>query len=134
MFDVLYLLIIGSFSDTLAFSELGDKTRNTENHSGFLVSREKEEIVKVEILQGEDIPTGEVYVYFKNDETARFYVSDVNKIIDEVESSKISYQLSDVQKPSWFWTYMHWGAGSPLAVLFTVMVGTSVITQPKNEP
>lgn len=102
---VFYFIILAIFISAMVYS--GTKNQGEKyNHADFLVSLEKEEVALVEIVQNEEVPTGEVYVTFKNEETARFYAPDINVIVAEAEEAGVEYEVNDIDKPGWFWRYV----------------------------
>ncbi len=102
---VFYFIILAIFIAAMVYS--GSQNRGEKyNHADFLVSLEKGEVALVEIVQNEEVPTGEVYVTFRNEETARFYAPDINVIVAEAEEAGVEYEVHDIDKPGWFWRYV----------------------------
>ncbi len=58
----------------------------------------EEKIDKIVIHQNEEVPTGSVTVYYKNNSTGQMYVSDVNQYIDLFDDLGVTYELKDVEK------------------------------------
>ncbi|MCR5517738.1 MAG: ATP-dependent zinc metalloprotease FtsH [Lachnospiraceae bacterium] len=58
----------------------------------------EEKIDKIVIHQNEEVPTGSVTVYYKNNSTGQMYVSDVNQYIDLFDDLGVNYELKDVEK------------------------------------
>ena len=54
-------------------------------------------------MQNEEVPSGKIYVEFKDNTAKSFYTTDVNRIIAEAETAHLVYGVSDIDKPHWFW-------------------------------
>lgn len=102
---VFYFIILAIFIAAMVYSGAQNQGERY-NHADFLVSLEKGEVALVEIVQNEEVPTGEVYVTFQNEETARFYAPDINVIVAEAEEAGVEYEVNDIDKPGWFWRYV----------------------------
>ena len=78
-------------------------------------------ISSVEILPNEEVPTGEVYIVFKDGKATSFNVSDVKQveaIALEDETLAEHCKMADIQKPSWvITTLLPYGLGI-IAIFF----------------
>lgn len=77
-------------------------------------------IAEVHIYQNEEVPTGTVYFKYRvTEEAVEFYASDINliqEIIVEYGDGQIKMSLSDVTRPSTFWTWL------PLIISVVVVI------------
>ncbi len=102
---IFYFIILAIFIGALLYSNLKYSEENY-NHADFVVSLQKGEVELVEIVQNEEVPTGEVYVTFDNGEVGRFYTPDIKQIVAESEEAGVEYEVNDINKPGWFWRYV----------------------------
>lgn len=89
---------------------------------------EKDTVSSVTIQQNREVPTGEVDVRLKDDDTEYFfYVSDVKKVQTYLSSKGVAYTLGDVPKENWMAellpTLIIVGA---FFILFTMVLGGRV--------
>ncbi len=101
---IFYFLVIALLIMAFVFSDLNERSKEDFNHVNFVEELKNGNVERIDIVQNEEVPTGEVTVKLGNDETYRFYTSDVNQIIAEAEAKNVEYHLSDIDKPGWFWT------------------------------
>ncbi len=99
-----YLLVIGLLIAAIVFSDFSSRNKENYSHAEFVEALEQGEVRRIEIVQNEEVPTGQVTVRLKNSETVRFNTPDVNQIIREAEAAGVEYELGDIDKPSWFWS------------------------------
>ncbi len=99
--------------------------KNSKTDSGYTIVDFQAEVSEdligsVEIYQNKEIPTGTVYItYRQTNEEKEFYVSDVNKvqqIIMSKENGNIRLELHDVSGQSNVWTWL------PTVVLIVVLL------------
>ena len=95
MLAVIYM-ISGYFSDRLAMAD--DAYTSTQ----FYKDLEAGKLESIHIAQNEEVPTGSVTVFLKEDErkARTFYVSDVNLLIQKIEQKGTPYVLTDVKHSS----------------------------------
>ena len=89
---------------------------------------EKDTVSSVTIQQNREVPTGEVDVRLKDDDTEYFfYVSDVKEVQTYLSSKGVAYTLGDVPKENWMAellpTLIIVGA---FFILFTMVLGGRV--------
>ncbi len=89
---------------------------------------EKDTVSSVTIQQNREVPTGEVDVRLKDDDTEYFfYVSDVKEVQTYLSSKNVAYTLGDVPKENWMAdllpTLIIVGA---FFILFTMVLGGRV--------
>ena len=101
---VFYLLLLGVLIFSLVYSSLMSRNNFDYTHDDFVKDLAAGDIVKISIVQNEEVPSGSVSVDHKNGETNRFYTTDVNRIIAEAEQYAVQYGVSDINKAHWFWT------------------------------
>ncbi|MBP1753796.1 MAG: ftsH [Firmicutes bacterium] len=74
------------------------------SYSQFVKDIDNGQIKAVDIYPNEEVPTGEVMVTLKNDDTASFNVSDTVKIEDIAYKAEVNPITHPISKPSWFLT------------------------------
>ena len=104
--------------------------KNSKTDSGYTIVDFQAEVSEdligsVEIYQNKEIPTGTVYItYRQTNEEKEFYVSDVNKVQQIIMSKgngNIRLELHDVSGQSNVWTWL------PTVVLIVVLLGVVMI-------
>jgi cell division protease FtsH len=63
-----------------------------------------EKITSVDIIQNKQSPTGEIEVFLEEGDSKRMYVSDVNRVQEELRDAKIKTLVHDIPKDSVFLT------------------------------
>ncbi len=101
---VFYLILLGVLVFSLVYSSILSRNNFDYTHDDFLKDLSEGNVAKISIVQNEEVPSGSITVERKNKDTFRFYTTDVNRIIAEAEEYGITYGVSDVNKPHWFWT------------------------------
>lgn len=102
-----YVIFLAVIIAALYFSgNTSPKSQNSYTYMAFLtdLAERKDTITNVEIYQNEEVPTGEVVVTFEGENQKSFFVSDVQKVEDELEDAGTEYSVKDISKPSWFLT------------------------------
>lgn len=102
-----YVIFLAVIIAALYFSgNTSPKSQNSYTYMAFLtdLAERKDTITDVEIYQNEEVPTGEVVVTFEGGTQKSFFVSDVQKVEDELEDAGKEYSVKDISKPSWFLT------------------------------
>ena len=114
------VLFFAMFCVMIWYMNKGSKTDSGYTISDFQAEISEDLIGSVEIYQNKEIPTGTVYItYRQTNEEKEFYVSDVNKVQDIVMdkgSGNIRMELHDVSGQSTLWTWL------PTVVLVVVLV------------
>ncbi len=102
---VFYFVILAIFIGAMFYADAKNRNKSF-NHADFVTALEEGRIDSVEIVQNEEVPTGEVYVTFRGGEdSAHFYTPDINVIVEEAEEAGVRCVVQDIDKPSWFWRY-----------------------------
>ncbi len=101
---IFYVLVIAFVFAAIAYTDFSEIVSNNYTHPEFLKALEEGRVASVVIVQNEEVPTGQVRVELTDGSSVRFYTSDVNLVVEELEEAGVSYQLDDIDKPSWFWT------------------------------
>ena len=65
-----------------------------------------EDIAAIDIRQNAEVPTGELRLTLKSGMSYDMYVSDVNQVINQLNTVYPTYTLGDVERAGWFSTYM----------------------------
>lgn len=103
-----YILILAIIFVAVYVSGVFNQTsQNNYNIATFKEDVEKSNVVSVEVLQNEEVPTGEVNAVLKGKKRVHFNVSDVKEveaIILSDDTLAKNYTTSDIQKPSWVLT------------------------------
>ena len=98
-----YLLLIGVLVFSIIYASITARDNYAYTHGDFLRDIEKNNISRISIVQNEEVPSGKIYVEFKDNTAKSFYTTDVNRIIAEAEAAHLVYGVSDIDKPHWFW-------------------------------
>jgi len=98
-----YLLLIGVLVFSIIYASITARDNYAYTHGDFLQDIEKNNISRISIVQNEEVPSGKIYVEFKDNTAKSFYTTDVNRIIAEAEAAHLVYGVSDIDKPHWFW-------------------------------
>ncbi len=102
-----YLIVTALLIGAMYYSEYITRATEEYTHTDFVKALESGQLESVSIVQNEEVPTGQVYLTFKGDKqagTKSFYTEDVQVIREEAEAAGVPVLLSDIDKPSWFWT------------------------------
>ncbi len=94
----------------------GSSLTNNYTKAEFEKSLAKEEVVKVNVVQNREIPTGNLEITFKDASTKVLYTSDVNELqalMDEYDFT--AYAVADVPAENWLMTLL------PLLLVFAAM-------------
>ena len=100
-FGIYFVIIFILLGITFWISTLR-ATDTSYTQAQFEKDYENEQIVGAYISPNKEVPTGSVKIYLKDGREEFFYVSDVTKIEDKLQESKINYGLSDVPQDNWF--------------------------------
>jgi len=101
---IVYFVILGIFIAAMVYSGIADRGEKEYTHADFVQWLEDGEVYGVAITPNEEVPTGTVRVVMNNKEVREFYVTDVNKIVEEAEAAGVRTLVGKIDKPGWFWT------------------------------
>ena len=114
------ILFFAMFCGIIWYMNKGSKTDSGYTVADFQAEVTEDLIGSVEIYQNKEIPTGTVYItYRQTNEEKEFYVSDVNKVQDIVMNKgkgNIRMELHDVSGQSSVWTWL------PVVILVVVLL------------
>ena len=114
------ILFFAMFCGIIWYVNKGSKTDSGYTVADFQAEVTEDLIGSVEIYQNKEIPTGTVYItYRQTNEEKEFYVSDVNKVQDIVMNKgkgNIRMELHDVSGQSTVWTWL------PVVILVVVLL------------
>ena len=98
-----YLVLIMAAVLVWNLSSFSFNSETSYTYGQFVDALEAGEIVKVQINQNAETPTGSVQVQLSNGKTEMFYVSDVNKIEERlIESGMDNYVMTDTKREGMF--------------------------------
>ena len=106
IYIVVLILVIGY----VLYNIGGSLITSDYKYKDFLNDMKNKNVSEITIKQNKEIPTGKIIVKLKNDETKSVYVSDVNKVSDDIEEinnnvgTDIRPYLEDVSRDSIFLT------------------------------
>ena len=106
IYIVVLILVIGY----VLYNIGGSLITSDYKYKDFLNDMKNKNVSEITIKQNKEIPTGKIIVKLKNDETKSIYVSDVNKVSDDIEEinnnvgTDIRPYLEDVSRDSIFLT------------------------------
>nr|WP_207725169.1 ATP-dependent zinc metalloprotease FtsH [Anaerocolumna cellulosilytica] len=93
------------FAAFLLNDRLNKKISENYEIGNFVSDLNESKLVKVDIYQNIEVPTGEVVVTYENGGREQFYTPDVNKVLDLVlDKGDVTYDLHNISKPNWFLT------------------------------
>ena len=98
-----YLLLIAAAVLVWNVASFSFNSESSYTYGQFLDALEAGEVVKVQINQNAETPTGSVQVRLSDGETEMFYVSDVNKIEEKLlENGMDNYVMTDTKREGVF--------------------------------
>jgi cell division protease FtsH len=98
-----YLLLITAAILVWHLASFSFNSESSYTYGQFLDALEADEVVKVQINQNAETPTGSVQVKLTNGEVEMFYVSDVNKIEETLlEKGMDNYVMTDTKREGIF--------------------------------
>ena len=98
-----YLILIGVLVFSIIYASVTARDNYNYTHGDFVNDITKNNISRISIMQNEEVPSGKVYVEFRDNTAKSFNTTDVNRIIAEAEEAGLVYGVSDIDKPHWFW-------------------------------
>ena len=98
-----YLILIGVLVFSIIYASVTARDNYSYTHGDFVNDIAKNNISRISIVQNEEVPSGKVYVEFRDNTAKSFNTTDVNRIIAEAEEAGLVYGVSDIDKPHWFW-------------------------------
>lgn len=106
----IYFVVLVLMLAYFLFSFSRDFVKSDYNYDSFLADLKAGQVKELVINQNKEVPTGKLVISLKNDETKVVYVTDVNKVIDDVEQIKqennitVNIRIPDVHRDSIFLT------------------------------
>lgn len=98
-----YLLLIAAAVLVWNVASFSFNSESSYTYGQFLEALEEGAVVKVQINQNAETPTGSVQVRLSNGETEMFYVSDVNRIEEKlIEKGMDNYVMTDTKREGIF--------------------------------
>ncbi len=105
-FSFTYIIVL-AIALVVMYAVIAYADRNAADnyeYADFLKDVENDKVASVIIKQNEEIPTGRITVTLKDGATKRFYISNLNKLINVAIERNIKYSLLDVARPNVFVT------------------------------
>ncbi len=100
-----YVLMLGVIvALTLSFGNYDDK--ETYTYNDFLEDVESKGFDRIIVRQNEEVPTGSVQIYLDENTAYEVYVSDVNKVIEDLDALEADYIMPDVERTNWLVTIL----------------------------
>ncbi len=87
------------------------------DYSQFLKSVNENSVVKAELSPNEEVPTGEVVLYFMAGSKAKMNCSDIREVEQVLRNAQIAYDVLDIDKPHWFFTEV-----LPYILIFVILL------------
>ncbi len=106
----IYLIILVLLLVYFLYSFSKGFVKNDYVYSDFITDLKAGQVTELTVNQNKEVPTGKLIVQLKNNESKVVYVTDVNKVIEEVEQVKKDYKITlkvrvpDVDRDSIFLT------------------------------
>lgn len=104
----IYFVVLVLMLAYFLFSFSRDFVKSDYNYDSFLADLKAGQVKELVINQNKEVPTGKLVISLKNDESKIVYVTDVNKVIDDVEQIKqdnnitVKVRIPDVRRDSIF--------------------------------
>ena len=99
-----YLLLLAVLVISFVYASIVSRNQFSYTYYDFLNDLANDNITKISVVPNEEIPSGTIHVERMNGDEVKFYSTDVNRVIDEIEQYGVTYAVSDIDKPHWFWT------------------------------
>lgn len=100
-----FLIFIALLFAALWFTNQAQQKGREYTYQEFQKALEEGNITSISIQQNKAVPTGRVNVTVKGSEEVKsLYVSDINKIQDQLKDQNVEYKISDVPQDSWLAT------------------------------
>ncbi len=100
-----YVIILGIILMAMLLSDnFSNSGSENYEYTDFLVDLDSGNLQTVDVYQNVEVPTGEVKITFTDGTSEQFYVSDVNKVMDQTVAKDLKPLLHNITKPSWFIT------------------------------
>ena len=113
-----YIMVLAIFFlITYMWRSVWTGTTETITYEEFEQILEDGDATAVTISQNAEVPTGKITITTKSGITKMLYVSDVNKVEEELDGKYPDYILDDVTRESWFMTSL-----LPTLILIVAMV------------
>ncbi len=102
-----YILLIAMFLFmVLIWREMWTDREEYITYSEFAQNLDSDQIMSINIVQNEEVPTGVVEMMLRSGEEKYLYVSDVNEIEYILKDKFPAYSMEDVRRENWFMSYM----------------------------
>ena len=118
-----YLIVLAAIIMLVFFNEkLSGVVSDTYSKKQFLQDVTEGDVVSVEIVQNEEIPTGKAKIRLTNGKEQSFFVSDVKDVERICDENGILVNMKDVKKPSVIVTLLPYLVGlAAIIILFSII-------------
>ena len=100
-----YLFVVAIIIGIVYYVTVTNNISDDYNYETFVSDLNEGEIEKVVIKQNKEIPTGKITITYKNGDVKALFVSDVNKVEQDLgRADKAKYVVKDVARDSFFLT------------------------------
>ncbi len=116
-----YLVLMVAILGVVYYIAVGKQTDENYSYADFLSDVKEEKVVKVEVDQNKEVPTGVLKITMKDNKEKSLYIPDVNVVSDDLEEyggqQSIELVINDVDRDNFFLTTI-----LPILIAFVLIV------------
>ncbi len=113
---IIYLVILVAIFALVYYMSSGTSEGETYTYVEFIEDLDDGAVTAVDIEQNSEIPTGVLYITFKDGSTTTLYVEDISTVTADLKERDFEYILEDVARVSFFT-----GTILPLLIMFGLL-------------
>ena len=117
-----YLMLLSIFFIGMIYSSYADRNQEQYSYKQFCEWLEQGNVKTVTIIPNEEVPTGTVRVLLNNGQIRSFQAADIVRVEEKAEAEGVEVIITEVDKPSWFWTLVFPYLVILIAVILVFMV------------
>ena len=119
---VFYIMLLRIFFIGMVYSSYADRNQEQYSYKQFCEWLEAGNVKTVTIIPNEEVPTGTVRVVLTNGQIRTFRAADIVRVEEKAEAEGVEVIVTEVDKPSWFWTLVFPYLVILIAVILVFMV------------
>lgn len=116
-----YLVLMVAILGVVYYIAVGKQTDENYSYADFLTDVKEEKVVKVEVDQNKEVPTGVLKITLKDGKEKSLYIPDVNVVSQDLENyggnQSIELVINDVDRDNFFLTTI-----LPILIAFVLIV------------
>ncbi len=113
---IIYLVILVAIFAMVYYMSSGSDDTESYTYVEFIEDLDDGAVTAVNIEQNSEIPTGVLYITFKDGSTATLYVEDISTVTSDLKERDFEYTLEDVARVGFFT-----GTVLPLLIMFGLL-------------